>query len=131
MAYTRKDAPVGQNGGPTVRLTGGQVNDSNRIAVQGVANGINTNDAAPTPVTSPVVATATADVVLTVPQSAISVTIVPATAAATVSEVAGSAQNAVLPVGTVTTINLAKQKYLYLRGSGASSTVSFYFSLID
>lgn len=126
MAYTKKDAPVGVSGGPAINF-GSQTQDSNRISIQGIENGFITNDGTATPVVSPVAVSAGINTVLTVPKSAVSVTIIPS-AALNVSELAAFTQYATIPANTAVTIDVARQKFVYLQGAASAS---FYFSLID
>lgn len=117
MAYTRnvRTQPIG-----------GQIMDGNRIAVQ-VTSGFNTNDATATPVVSPVAVAAGVNTILTIPQNAMSVTLI-SSAALNVSELSAFTQYATIPANTVVEIDVAKQKYIYLQGA---ATVSFLFNLID
>jgi hypothetical protein len=126
MAYTRKDSPTSVAGQPAVNF-GGQIQDSNRVAVAGITNGILTNDATATPVVSPVAVSAGINTILKVPTAAISVTLI-ASAALNVSELSAFTQFATIPANTPVTIQLAKQKFLYMQGA---ATVSFFFNVLD
>lgn len=126
MAYIHKDSPIKTNGQPNVNF-GSQVIDSNRIAIQGVASGISTVDATATPLVSPITLSATTTT-LTVPANAISLTIIASTAAASVSEDPAFASSVSVPANTSLTLNMARQKFVYLRGTTATS---FLFSIID
>jgi hypothetical protein len=127
MAYTRKDSPLKINGGQPSVYFGPSVNDGNRVAIVGTTNGINTNDGAATPVLSPVAVSAGVNTVITVPGNALSITII-ASAAVNVSEVVGFTQFATIPANVPTTINVARQKFLYFQGA---STLSFIFNILD
>lgn len=117
MAYTR-NVPA--------QPIGGQIMDGNRIAVS-ATSGFYTNDSSGTPVISPVAVAAGVNTVLTIPQAAISVTLIPS-AALNISELSAFTQFATLPANSVTTIDVAKQKFLYLQGA---ATVSFIFNVLD
>lgn len=126
MAYTRKDSPSKTNGQPSVNF-GGQVMDGNRVAIQGISSGFITTDATAIPVVSPVTLSG-ANTILTVPANAVSITIVAGTAVASVSEDVAFASSVTIPVGGTLTIDVARQKFVYLRGTTATS---FLFNLVD
>lgn len=126
MAYTRKDSPQKINGGQPATFLGGVINDANRVSLDRTS-GINTNDGAASPVISPVAVAAGVNTILTVPPTAVSVTLMPS-AALNISELAAFTQYATIPANSSTTISLTRQKFLYLQGA---ATVSFFFNLID
>lgn len=126
--YPRKAVPP--TPGPADNF-GGQTFDANRVPLGGTESGFVTKDATGTPVTSPVTAATGANSVLTVPSNATSVVITAATAPVLVSEDVAFTSSFAIPVGLAVQLDVARQGFIYLRGSGASSTVSFAFQLVD
>jgi len=121
--FTQKAPASATTGSKTQSHFQNQPVDGSRIAIQSVGNGIQTVDATATPVASPVTTTTKT---LTVPESAIQVTLC-STAAFTVSEVASGSPFTV-PANTVITLGVANTNVLYLTQS--SGSISFYFTII-
>jgi len=126
--YTRK--PVPPTPGPADNF-GGQAFDANRVPLGGTESGFVTKDATGTPVTSPVSAAAGANSVLVVPTNATSIMITAATAPALVSEDVAFGSSFAVPVGLAVQLDVSRQGFIYLRGSGGTSTVSFAFQIVD
>jgi hypothetical protein len=118
---------------PTVRKTkspvnnfAGQPNDANRVAMS-YTNAFQTQDATTVPVTSP--ATVATTQILTVPQNAVSITLLGVTNAVQVSEDSSQTAFFSVPAGIPFTIGVANQQYVYLKVA-SSTVVSFYFSIV-
>lgn len=106
----------------------GLKNDANRVAMTGaLGNLIQTIDATATPVVSPVTIAITQT--LTVPQGAVSVTIVSVTNAVQISEDSTQSAFFTLPAAIPFTIDVANQQFLYLK-VGSSTVVSFMFKIV-
>jgi len=124
MAYT--PSPAKAKSTPS-NFSGLRV-DGNRVAMTGaLGNSMQSQDAAGTPVTSPVTVNTTQTLV--VPQGAVQVTIASVTNAVQVSE--DSAQTAYfsLPAGVPWTFDCANQQNVYLK-TGSSTVVSFQFKIV-
>jgi hypothetical protein len=122
MAYTHRTATA--SAGKSGTGFGSQVNDANRVAVQGLASGFNTVDAAA--VASPITASATATKI-TLPASAARI-IITATTACTVSEDPAFASSVAIGVGVTLSFDVGRQDAIYIKGAGA---VSFAIQVID
>lgn len=112
----------------SVNWYGNAPNNSNRQPVD-ATNFIQTQDATPgTNIISPVTV-GTTPTVITIPQNAVKITLVGASAFQ-FSEVAAMTQFAMQPSGASVTLNVARQLYLYLNAATGTSVVSFFFSTL-
>jgi hypothetical protein len=105
---------------------GSQVNDGNRVAIQGLGSGFTTTDGAASPIVSPITASATATKITLPPYAAR--LIISATTACTVSEDVNFASSLAVGVGATITLDVGRQDAVYVKGSGA---VSFAIQVID
>lgn len=107
---------------------GGLRTDGNRVAMTGVlGNNMQSQDAAVSPVTSPVTVNTTQT--LTVPQNAAQITIASVTNAVQVSEDSTQTAYFSLPAGVPWTFDVANQQYVYLK-TGSSTVVYFQFNIV-
>lgn len=104
--------------------------DGARVAIQGIANGIQTTDATGTPVTSPVTLSSSGSKTLNTPESAIEVIVsnTGATNSMTVSEVS-SGSSYTLNSGQTITIPCANMSALYT-ASSSGTTYSFMYLIV-
>lgn len=129
--YTFSQKPVTSEttGSKDINRYGNQPIDGSRIAIQGIANGIQTTDASATPVTSPVTLAAAGSKALTTPESAITITVNNTGAAAmTVSEVA-SGSSFTLNAGQSQEFNCANMETVYT-ASNSGTTYSFFYEVV-
>lgn len=100
--------------------------DGNRVAMM-VGNTFQTRDATASPVSSP--ATVNTTQTLTVPQGAISITLISTTNPVQVSEDSTQSAYFTLPAATPWTFDCANQQYVYLK-TASSTVVDFYFTMV-
>jgi len=97
-----------------------------------VGNGIQTQDATGTPVTSPIAVSNSVATTLVVPNSAIRFHIIPLTNTVNVSEVSGLTTYLTAPTGTITTIECANMANIYLKANtGAATGTTFWFDMVN
>lgn len=120
---------------PSVRKTKSPVNnfaglavDGNRVAMS-YANGMVSQDATGTPVTSPATNVSGSGVALTVPQNAVRFTI-NSTVAIQVGEDSSFAQGFTVPAATSKTFDVAQQAFIYIKPSSATNVTQFYFDVV-
>lgn len=107
---------------------GGLRTDGNRVALTGaMANTMQSIDATASAVVSPVTVATTQT--LTVPQGAVSVTIISVTNAVQVSEDSTQSAFFSLPAGIPWTFQCANQQFVYLKVV-SSTVISFQFQVI-
>lgn len=124
MAYTQSIVKPQATPGKT--NFGGAVVDANRIGMVGNNSFFQTQDAAASPVTSPLAMTGSVQT-LTVPANALSVTVTPETTIVQVSEDSTMSVYSRVQIGQSQTFPVARQQYIYLKGT-SSNVVSFFFS---
>lgn len=107
---------------------GGQVNDGNHNAMNYQA-GFQTTDISASAIVSPATIT-TGGATITVPLNAVRITFYTTTEPLLISETSGYTNTFLLPVATLVTIDCARMANIYVKGSGGSATVNFYFSVI-
>ena len=110
---------------------GNQPVDGARVAIQGISNGIQTSDASSTVVNSPQSLGTTA-VTLTTPDSGIQLTITNygSTNDIYVSEVSSFDSYDVIAPGDQRTYDVGGQSLMYVKGSAASASGSFYYTIV-
>ncbi len=110
---------------------GNQPVDGARVAIQGLSNGIQTSDASSTVVNSPQLLGLTA-VTLNTPESAVQLTITNYGTANDiyVSELSSFASYDVIAPGEVRTYDIGNQGITYVKGSAASASASFYYTIV-
>ena len=110
---------------------GNQPVDGARVAIQGIGNGIQTSDASSTVVNSPQTLGTTA-VTLTTPDSGIQLTITNygSTNDIYVSEVSSFTSYDVIAPGEQRTYDVGGQSLTYVKGSAASASGSFYYTIV-
>lgn len=123
MSYTFKQYSSPNNFGPLAQ-------DANRQPIQ-VAAGIQTQDDAGTPVTSPIAVPNGSITTLAVPRNASVLHVRPLTQSVNVSEVLSMATYLTVPVGVEQVIPCARQATIYLQANtGAATGTSFWFEMI-
>lgn len=124
MAYTPSPRKVKS----PVNNFGGLRTDANRVAMTGaLGNVMQTTDANASPVVSPVTVNTTQT--LTVPQGAVSCTIISVTNPVQVSEDSTQSTYFSLPAGVPWEFDCADQQFIYLK-TGGSTVVSFLFKVV-
>lgn len=113
------------NTSPTV--LGSMPLDANDMKVQ-VPTGFQTNDATPSPITSPFVMTGGIDILIR-PTNAVELIVFPAANNITVSEVADMSQFCTVLAGTNEVFEIARMEAIYIQGTDGD-TLSFRFNLI-
>jgi hypothetical protein len=127
MAYTA--SPYRTNANPPQSNFGGLVVDGNRIGMTGVlGSSMQSIDGTSIPIASPLTMSGSVQT-LTVPSNAVQITINPTTAVVWVSEDSTMSAYFTVPAGTSQTIDIARQKYIYLKGT-SPDVVNFYFTLV-
>lgn len=123
--FTQKPAPtIGSSNFETLAVDGGH------NAMTGVlGTGFSTQDGTTVPVVSPATVT-TGGSTITVPLNAVQMVMYTTTNPLLISETSGFSNTFLLPVATLLTIDVAKQGFIYLKGSGGSATVNFYFVMV-
>lgn len=115
-------------GRPMSKIPAGFRVDSNRVAMAGArANVFTTQDAADTPITSPVTVNTTQT--LKVPQGATSMLICSATNPVQVSEDSTQSAFLTIPANIPMNVDCADQQFVYLKTS-VSTVVSFLFKIV-
>jgi hypothetical protein len=96
-----------------------------------VANGIQTQDATASPVTSPIAQSSSTATTLVVPNSAIRFHIVPLTNSINVSETSSVTTYLTAPTGVITTVECANMANIYLKANTGTATGStFWFDCV-
>lgn len=109
---------------------GGLVVDGNHNAMTGaIGAGIQTTDISASAIVSPATVT-TGGTTITIPLNAVSITLYTTTEPLLISETSAYTNTFLLPVATVVTLNVARQALLYVKGSGGSATVNFFFQVV-
>ncbi len=103
--------------------------DGARIAIQGIANGIQTTDASSTAVTSPVTLAAAGTKTLNTPESAITMTINNTGAAAMTFSEVSTGSSITLNAGQSQTFDCANMGVVYT-ASTSGTTFSFYYEIV-
>jgi hypothetical protein len=102
--------------------------DGSHIAMSNAA-GIQTTDISSSAIVSPATVT-TGGTTITIPLNAIKMTLYTTTEPLLISETSAYTNTFLLPVATVLTIDVVRMANLYVKGSGGSATVNFYFSVV-
>lgn len=123
MAYT----PSGNKAKSAVNNFGGVAVDGNRVAMVGFGSNFATQDATASPLQSPLTVNTTAT--LTVPQNAVSCTLISTTNAVQVSEDSTQGSYFTLPAATVFTVDCTRQQFIYLK-TASSTVVNFLFKTV-
>ena len=109
---------------------GGLVTDGNHNAMTGTSGaGIQTTDISASPIVSPATVT-TGGTTVTIPLNATQITLYPTTEPLLISETSAYTNTFLLATATTLTIDVCRMGYIYLKGSGGSSTVNFFFTVI-
>lgn len=128
--FTTKSASSEASGSKVLSHFQNQPIDGSRISIQGIANGIQTQDATNTPVTSSKSLTSSVTT-LNTPESAITITIANTgtTNALAFSEVSNLASFGVLNAGQSVTLPCANMAALYVN-STSGTTLSFWYAIV-
>jgi hypothetical protein len=126
MAYT--PSPLLSNQNPPRSNFGGQVVDSNRVAMPYGSN-IQTQDATASPVASPLVMSGSVQT-LTKPTNATQITITAFTSVVDVSEDSTMSVYDVIPVGGARTYDVSRQQFIYLKGT-SPNLAAFVFKIVQ
>lgn len=105
-------------------LSSGLAHDANRTPIQ-IGSGFQTQDAALSPITSPLTLTGSVQV-LAVPGNAVECILFPS-GAMTISEIAAMTTSDQIAAGSKESVPCARMPFLYVQGSG---TLYFRFTLI-
>lgn len=109
---------------------GGLTNDANHNGMTGVlGSGMQTTDISASPIVSPATVT-TGGTTVTIPVNAAQMVIIATTEPLLISETSAYTNTFLLPVATLITIDVARMGLIYLKGSGGSATVNFYFNIV-
>ena len=127
--FTKKTPAAGYGENKTQSHYMNQPMDAARVAIQGIGNGIQTEDATATAVTSPVTLGAAGTKTLTTPESAVQLTINNTGAAAmTISEVS-SGSSFTLNNGQSQTFDCGNMGDVYT-ASTTGTTYSFFYTIV-
>lgn len=114
----------------TLQSFGGLVTDSNRIGMTGALGAtVVSQDAAASPVTSPVTNMSNSGVSLTVPSNAVQFTI-NSTVAFQIGEDTSYTQGLNVPANTLFTMDCARMTQIAIKTSNGTNTTSFQFKVV-
>jgi hypothetical protein len=125
MGYTFKTYQTPNNLGPLAM-------DANKQAIQ-IAAGIQTQDAAGTPVVSPLAVPSGAPTTLSIPKAAVNLCVLPLTNSINISESDPTVATNYLtaPVGAITKIPCVRMATIYLKANtGPATGTSFWFEMV-
>lgn len=124
MAYT----PSPRKSKAVINNFAGQPIDANRV-VMSYANSMESQDNTASPVTSPQTNMSASGVTLTVPDGAVRL-VLNSTVTIQIGEDGSYAQGLNVPANTLFSVDCAQQKFIYLKPSNGTNTVSFLFVIV-